>query len=234
MFKNYFIIAFRNLVKRKGFTLINILGLATGMAVCLLIVLFIHSELGYDNFETKGDRVYRVVLERKYPERSTAYSIIPLSVGKAIAKEFPEVECATLLADFSGADNFNVRVGDRIFEEKRVFSADSNFCRVFTPQLIEGDTANALVKPNMAIISERTAKKMFGSAAAAIGKTFETDFKLNFVVSGVCKDWPGNSHMDFNILLSSTSFPFQDQSNYTRFSNYAYLLLRPNASPAAL
>ena len=77
MFKNYFKVAFRNLLKRKGFSLINILGLAIGMAVCLLIVLFIQSELGYDKQNEKADNIYRVVLERSYPGRSTSYAIIP-------------------------------------------------------------------------------------------------------------------------------------------------------------
>jgi putative ABC transport system permease protein len=90
MFKNYFIVAFRNLLKRKGFSLINILGLATGMAVCLLIVLFIQSELGFDKQHEKADNIYRVVLERSYPGRSTSYAIIPQSIGAAIKNEYPE------------------------------------------------------------------------------------------------------------------------------------------------
>ena len=91
MLKNYFKVAIRSLLKRKGYTLINILGLATGMAVCLLIVLFIQDELSYDNFEKNGDNIYRVVLERKYPGRSTSYSMIPLSIGEAIQHDYPEV-----------------------------------------------------------------------------------------------------------------------------------------------
>ena len=81
MFRNYFKVAFRNLLKRKGFSLINILGLATGMAVCLLIILFIQSELSYDKHHEKADNIYRVVLERSYPGRATSYSIIPQSIG---------------------------------------------------------------------------------------------------------------------------------------------------------
>jgi putative ABC transport system permease protein len=86
MFRNYLKVALRNLSKRKGYSIINILGLAIGMAVCLLIVLFIQSELSYDNWQAKGDNIYRVVLERRYPGRSTSYSFIPQSIGEAIKR----------------------------------------------------------------------------------------------------------------------------------------------------
>ena len=234
MFANYFKVAIRNLLKRKAYTLINILGLATGMTVCFLIVLFIRSELSFDNFQQKGDRVYRVALERKYPERSSSYAIIPISIGDAIRHEFPEVEENTRLLDAVTNDNLFVKIGDKVFEEQHVFIADSNFFKVFTAILLEGDTATALQKPNTAVINERTAKKYFGSAANAIGKSIETDGQTKYLVSGVCKDWPDNSHMVFDILLSSSSFPFTRQPNYTGFSTYTYLLLRPNTSPAAL
>jgi len=234
MFRNYWKVAIRSLLKRKGFTLINILGLATGMAVCLLILLFIRRETGYDNFEPAGDRIYRVVLERKYPGRSTSYAIIPQSIGGAIQKEFPEVEASTGVQDITGNANFLVRIGDRNFEETRVLLADSLFFRVFPMHLLAGDTATALQQPNMAILNETTATKLFGSAGAALGKTFESENKQHYQVSGVCADWPDNSHISFNILLSAASFPFTKVPNFTGFSTYTYLLLRPNTDPAAL
>ncbi|HWK07816.1 MAG TPA: ABC transporter permease [Puia sp.] len=233
MFRNYLKVAIRNLFKRKVFTLINILGLATGMTVCLMIILFIRDELSYDNFQKNGDRIYRVVLERKYPGRSTFYADIPVSIGGAMQKEFPEVAVSTGLQDFSGKSNFILKIDDRIFEEKNVFLADSNFFRVFPTTLLEGDTSIALGKPNMTVINESTAKRLFGSTANALGKTFEMDGgNLRFQISGVCRDWPDNSHMQFNILLSANTFPAQ--KNYINFSTYTYLLLNKEASPASL
>ncbi|MHA4807065.1 ABC transporter permease [Flavitalea flava] len=234
MFKNYLKVAIRNLLKRKVYTLINILGLATGMAVCMLIILFIGHELSYDHFQGNGDRIYRVVLDRKYPERTTSYAIIPSSIGGAIRKEFPEVEASTGLIDLVGTGSQFVQIGERIFEEKKVFSADSNFFCVFNMGLLEGDTATALRKPNAAILNERTAKKYFGSAAAAIGRTFETDGQRQFMITGICRDWPENSHMQFDMLLSASSFPFLKEPNYTGFSTYTYLLVRKNISSFAL
>jgi len=236
MFRNYWKVAVRSLLKRKGFTLINILGLATGMGVCLLILLFIRHEVNYDRWEVNGDRIYRVVLERKYPDRATSYAIIPFSIGPAIRKEFPEVEESTGFGDFTGKDALLVRIGDRRFEERNVLTVDSTFFRVFPMALLEGDAATALQKPGMAVINESTAVRLYGSAAAAIGKEFETEVQQapRFRVTGVCADLPANSHIRFNILLSETSFPFAREVNYTGFSTYTYLRLRPNASPAAL
>jgi putative ABC transport system permease protein len=226
MFRNYVKVAVRSLLKRKAFTLINILGLAMGMAVCLLIVLFIRSELGYDNFHQHGDRIYRMVLDRKYPEHISSYAIIPASFGPAMQREFPEVEVATGLQDFSGPAGFFVKVGDKTFEERHALIADSNFFRVFTVDMLQGDTATALARPDMAVINESTAIRYFGSVSKAMGQYFETDGRQRFTISGVCKDWPENSHLDFDILVSLGSFPFSRTNQLYRFQHF-------HLSPAA-
>src|SRR5687767_11654624 len=203
MIRNYFKVAFRNLLKRKGYTLINILGLATGMAVCLLIVLFIQSELSFDKFHKKADQIHRVVLERKYPGRSTSYSMIPQTIGEAVKKEFPEVLESTRIYNFGAGGNFFVKIDDKVFEESAVLLADSNFFRVFTAEFLQGDVT-ALEKPNTVVLNESTAKRFYGSAENAVGKIFETDGDNNnkFMISAVCKDWPDNSHFIFNMLIS--------------------------------
>src|SRR6476620_12660932 len=106
MLKNFFKVAFRNLVKRKAYTLINILGLATGMAVCLLIVLYVQSELNYDKQQERGKNIYRLVLDRIYPGRTTSYCFIPQSIGAAAKTEFPEVRESVRFYNFTG-DNGN-------------------------------------------------------------------------------------------------------------------------------
>ena len=237
MFRNYLKVAWRNLLKRKAYTLINILGLATGMAACLLIVLFIQSELGYDAFQKKAANIYRIALERRYPGRSTMYAIIPQSIGAALQKEYPQVEECTRLFDLTNNGNFLLYMNGKTYEEQHVLAADSNFFRVFTCTMLAGDSANALMQHNSVILNEATAKKYFGSAAAAMGKQFEIDVnngKANFLITGVCRDWPANSHFTFNMLLSTTGLDFAQQSNYTGFSAYTYVLLHPDASPATL
>ena len=236
MFKNYFKVAFRNLLKRKGFSLINILGLATGMAVCLLIVLFIQSELSFDKQHEKSDNIYRVVLERSYPGRSTSYAIIPQSIGAAIKTEYPEVFESTRLFNFTGNGNFFLRIGEKTFEEKRVLAADSNFFRLFTCKILHGDAATALEKTHSAVINATTAKKYFGTTDV-VGKQFETDGNdttETFVITAVVADWPDNSHFLFDMLVSTSTYQFTRRLNYTGFAAHTYLLLNPNSSYKAL
>jgi len=236
MFKNYFIVAFRNLLKRKGFSLINILGLATGMAVCLLIVLFVQSELSFDKQHEKADNIYRVALERSYPGRSTSYAIIPQSIGAAIKTEYPEVLESTRLFNFAANGNFFLRIGEKTFEEKRVLAADSNFFRVFTCKVLHGDVTTALEKGHSAVINATTAKKYFGTTDV-VGKQFETDGNdttESFVITAVVADWPDNSHFLFDMLVSTNTFQFTRRLNYTGFAAYTYLLLNPNSSYKAL
>jgi len=239
MLKNYFKVALRNLLKRKAYASINILGLATGMAVCLLIVLFVQSELNYDRQHKHGKNIYRMVLDRIYPGRVTSYSIIPQSIGAAVKAEFPEVKESVRLFNFVGdGGNFFLRIDDKIFEEKKVLAVDSNFFRVFTAKILRGDAATALMKPNSVVVNETTAKKYFGSVDAAFNKTFEVDGNNNqnnvFQITAICADWPENSHFLFDLLISTTGFEFTRDLNYINFSAHTYFLLNPRASASAL
>ncbi|HXB33419.1 MAG TPA: ABC transporter permease [Puia sp.] len=234
MFSNYWKVAIRSLLKRKGYTAINILGLATGMAVCGMIVLFIHSELNYDDFQPNGDRIYRIVLDRIYPGRTTSYAEIPPSIRTAVYKEFPEVAVTTGFQDATTNGALPVEADDRSFYEPHAFLADSNFFQVFPTRFREGDPRTALKKPFTAVLPEATAKRYYGSAAAAMGKVMNVDDNLKFTVTGVCDDLPDNSHLAYNILLSAASLPFAQRTDYTGFDTYTYLLLKPHADPAAL
>jgi putative ABC transport system permease protein len=233
MFNNYWKVAIRSLLKRKGYTLINILGLATGMAVCGLIVLFIRSELSYDDFQPNGDRVYRLVLDRQYPGRTTSYAIIPAGIGDAVRMEFPQVAAKTGFQDATNNGTLNIKAGDKSFEETHVLQADSNFFRVFPARMLDGDPVTALQKPFTVVLTEQTAKRYFGSPAAAMGKVLETEGNQHFTVTAVCKDLPDNSHMAYDLLISAASFPVKEP-NYIGFSDYTYLLLNKDADPVAL
>jgi len=240
MIRNYLKVAFRNLLKRKAYTLINVLGLATGMAVCLLIVLFVQSELNYDQQHKQGKDIYRMVLDRIYPGRVTSYSLIPQSIGAAVKAEFPEVKESVRLFNFTGGGgNFFLRIGDKLFEEKRVFAVDSNFFRVFSAKVLKGDASTALMKPNSVVINATTAKKYFGSVDAAFNKTFEVDGNNNnnnnvFQITAITADWPENSHFLFDLLISTSGFEFTRDLNYINFSAHTYFLLNPGASAKAL
>jgi len=234
MLRNYFKVAIRNMIKRKGYTLLNILGLAVGMTVCLIIVLFVQGELSYDNFHLKGDRIYRLVLERKYPGRSTSYAIIPYSTGEAMQKEFPEIEQTVRMFNVAGDQGQFVRIGDNIFNERKLYFVDSNFFRVFTVPLLQGNPDKALTQYFSVVLNETTAKKYFGSAQNAIGKTIVID-DSTALITGVAKNMPLNSHFTFDFLVSTASVAnFIREPNYINFAAYTYFVLRPGADPKEL
>ena len=224
--------AWRNLFKRKANTLINIFGLSTGMAVCILLLLFIKDEKSFDSFHQNKDRIYRVVLERIYPGRSTSYAFIPASIGEAINTEFPEVKESTRIFSNGGGNTF-IKIGNIVFEEKNVMLADSNFFRVFSATPLAGNLLTALEKPNDVVLNETTAKKYFGSVKSALGNTLKIENRP-FNVAAVCKDWPANSHFDFSVLIASNTFLQNAPKNYINFSAHTYLLLKENSSSKAL
>ncbi|HLX92665.1 MAG TPA: ABC transporter permease [Puia sp.] len=233
MFQNYFRVMVRNLSKNKGYTLINLFGLATGVAVCMLLTLYIQSELGYDEFQDRGDQIFRLALERKYPTRSAFIGQIPRSIGEAVKREFPEVlESVRIM--FDSYDPMKVIVGDKTFIDNAVFTADSNFFNVFSSNFLEGDKNTALQKPLSVVLNETTAKRFFGSAANALGKEIDFFGEGKFLVTGVCEDWPAKSHFNFDILGTTSGLRFMSTPEYVYFGPYTYLLLNKNASAAAL
>ena len=131
MIRNYFKIAWRNLLRNRSYSLINIVGLAIGLACFMLIMLYVKDELSYDTFHDDGDRIYRMVLERKYPGRSRNYAIIPQSYAETVVKEFPEVESACRLFYFEG-NNVVLKVGEQLFEEDEYMWADTTFFDIFS------------------------------------------------------------------------------------------------------
>ncbi|MEP7323704.1 MAG: ABC transporter permease [Saprospiraceae bacterium] len=236
MFKNYFTLAWRNLVKRKGYSLINVAGLATGLAICMLIVLFIRNEMSYDNFIEGRENIFRLVVNRKYPGRSTSYSMIPQSYAAAVKAEFPEVKEVVRLYDFLGGGVAQYRYEDKRFEEKNVLFTDSTFFSVFNYPFIAGDPKTALDQPNSIVITATTAKKYFGSTDNAVGKMLKQEGNTNdpLKITGVCRDWPENSHFEFNILITTAGNRQFRAENFVNFGPHTYLLLNAAASDKKL
>lgn len=234
MIKNYLKIAYRSLMKRKAYSFINVIGLAIGMAVCLLIVLFIKSETGFDKFHKEGDNIYRLVVERKYPGRSTSYSNIPQSYAQAVKQEMPEVREAVRIFDFGGGAGFQLKYEDKKFEEKNALFADSNFFKVFQAEILSGNKEQALNKPNSVVLTERAAIKYFGSVDKAIGKSLQPEGNNPpLQVTAVCSNWPENSHFSFDMLLTTAGNQNFSNINYVNFAAHTYVLLNENASAAA-
>ncbi|EAZ79665.1 ABC transporter permease [Algoriphagus machipongonensis] len=215
MLKNYFKIAYRNLLKKKVYSFINIVGLGIGMACCVLIFMFVQDELSYDQFNEKGDRIFRVVhgyfgedeqVEVNSRENYWVWGNAP--VGPALELDFPEVE---KVVRFSGRADILFTIGDQTQQEEGIVFMDSTFFDVFSYELLEGDPKNALVAPFSVVLSETTARKYFGDQEA-LGKTLKGSDVAgradagDYTVTGVMKDLPSNSHLQFNTLLSLSTF----------------------------
>lgn len=227
MWKNYLKIAARNLLKNKVYTGINVLGLTLGFMCCMLILLHVKDELSYDKFIPDHEQIFRVALERIYPDHVSFYSIIPHSFAEVIPEEIKGVEEATRVFYF-GTGNI-ISFEDTPFEEDFMAGVDSNFFDVFDFELLVGSKETSLADPNTVVISETAATKLFKNQSA-LGKTIKQG-QQEFEITGVMKDIPDNSHMKLDYMFASSSFPFTKQENYTAFSAFTYLKIDPNVSP---
>ncbi|MBL7828427.1 MAG: ABC transporter permease [Saprospiraceae bacterium] len=236
MLTNYFKIAFRNILKYKGYSVINIMGLASGMAACLVILLFVADERSYDRSWPNGERIYRMALNRIYPDRQTGYAIIPPSYAGTVKKDFQEVEEAVRVSNFNTGGTTQVKWEERVFAEKYVLAADSAFFKVFQIQMLKGDPLTCLNQPGSLVMTASTAKRYFGSVEAAIGKTVYLlgNQPLPMNVTAVCSDLPENVHFKFDLLVTTKGVPFLEETNHISFAVCTYFLLRPGADWKAL
>ena len=232
MIRNFIKMAFRQILRSKGFSVINILGLAVGIASCVLILVYVRDELSYDRHLGNAENIYRLALDRKYPERTRSYAVTPYSFPGAMKDEFPEIKEAVRLFSL-GNNTVFLRIEDQLYEEENVLTADSTFFSVFNIELLRGDPAKALAQPNGAVLTASTARRFFGDNDP-IGKTIDVPNTENdLVVTGISRDIPENTHFTYDILLSSNApnFNFLQQPNFVNFFSYAYFVLEDGASP---
>ncbi len=225
MFRNYFKIAWRNLIHNKWFSAINIIGLAVGLATCLIIMLFVSHELSYDRFHKKADRIARVYFEGDVQGEKMKETIVMAPVAAAMKRDFPEVEDATRLQSFNWAPK--LLVDNREFRSDRVAYADPNFFDVFTLPFVQGDSKTALTEPNTVVLTKDVARKYFGKEDA-LGKIirFKTENKPPMKVTGVIEDIPSNSHFRFGLLASMESVEDAKQQNWMNSGYFTYIVLK--------
>ncbi len=234
MIKNYIKIAWRNLLKNKGYSSINILGLAIGLACCLLVVLYVQDELSFDHYHANKDRIYRVVHDWKEKNGTETHQVWGNApVGDALKADFPEIE---KVVQFSGQISILLKQGDKAFQEENIFCMDSTAFDVFSWQFIAGNPKTALTAPYSIVLTEKLAKKYFGNSNP-IGQTIEGGVTGGraapgiYTVTAVIEDLPSNSHFTFDALLSMSSFRQSwsevfEMWGYVDF--YTYLLLPEN------
>lgn len=232
MIRNYFKVAFRALVKNKSLSIINILGLSTGMACSLLIFLFAKDELSYDRFHRDSARIYRVVKDfinddgSRIPDATT-----PAPLAKAMQREIPEVEKITRIHPNWGGTTL-IQVGDKTFSEQLVWRVDSSFFDVFTFPFIRGDAKHALNDVNSIVLTESAARRYFGDDDP-IGRTLRLDQQSDVSVTGVIKDVPDQSHFHFDFLLSFRRLPAEIETNWGGYNYYTYVKVEPGTDVAA-
>lgn len=231
MFRNYIKITWRNLQRNKISSIINIGGLAIGLACVLLIGMYVKDELSYDHFFKDADRIYRVNTHEKLGNDEFTAGHTPPPVGLALANNFPEIESYTRI--FKPGDEIvhYIKNGQKnSLTEKSILSVDSNFLQFFSYQLLEGARANCLDGPNSVVLTERAAKKYFGTTSA-IGKNLVFDeYSAPFVVTAILKDIPAQSSLQFDVLQSNIGMPPVKHFNWSWvwLQMGSYVKLRPN------
>ena len=227
MIRNYFKIAFRNIARHKAFATINIAGLSIGMACSIFILLWVQNELSYDKFHKNAASIYRL------PGGGSTNS------GPMVPELKAKIPAIKNFVRFSHLTTTVFATGTKRFEEKAVFYADSTLLQVFTFPLINGNAETALARPDAVLITEDMAKKYFGTEDP-LGKYLRRDNKDNVVVTGVLKNIPANSHLQFDFIMPFSAIAHTDwrlkDNIWDSYDFYDYIQLDENfkATPAAL
>jgi len=229
MFKNYLKVAFRNLLRHKAYSLINIFGLAIGMSLCILVLIYVQDELSYDTFHEKSDRIYRIVQVEDHDGQILHYMRIGAGINYRMETDFPEaIEKTVRLLP---AGEVWTKFGDELFREERLYVADETFFDIFSFKFLDGDPKTALKEPNSIVLNRTTAEKYFGSADW-VGKMVRVDIPgvPLLEVKGVMEDMPANSHFHPDLLVSFSSIINEQNAQFFNqvFGNtvWSYILLK--------
>ncbi|HMB93897.1 MAG TPA: ABC transporter permease, partial [Rhodothermales bacterium] len=239
MLRNYFRVAFRNLRKHTGYTFINVVGLTVGIACCVMIMLFVQSELGFDRFHANADRLYRLNKVVTPQTGGTERHVISSGpMGPTLAADYPEVEQAVRVLPWF--DEILTTHGETSIKLETTVFVDSNFFDVFSFELLRGDPNTALAAPLSMVLSEETARAFFGNEDP-MGQTLIGLNGFEFTITGIAKNPPANSHLTYDALASWSSLvpgngglDFGWLTSWFPQAIYTYLLLTPDADPAAL
>jgi len=231
MLTNYIKVALRHLRRQPLYTSLNMLGLTMGLAASLLILLYLGQELSYDQYHSKGERIYRVSADIKEPDDAFRWAVTQLPLAKELKAQFAEVEQYTRFID-AGRTRFQREGQDNSFFQEQVYFVDSTVFDVFSFEIIQGDVQQALERPNSIVLSESAAKAMFGEENP-IGQTIKTD-NFTLQVTATYADMPQNSHIVASAMISTNSNErFNRADGWGGFGIYTYVLLRAGTDPAA-
>lgn len=238
MLKNYIKIAWRNIIRNKLFSSINIIGLSISIACCSIIYLYVSYELSFDDYNEKADRLFRLVTSVKEPKKLVEFARTSPPVTERVKYNFPEVADVTRFCESQRIISYK---GKKIPDTKILY-ADSALLDMFSLGLIEGDARKALVNPYSIVITQSMAKRYFGNEEA-FGKMMQLADTVNLVVTGIIKDIPKNSHFTTDCFISSVTRNdlFKNDSNWIdgekawlNCSIFSYILIKENTDPKTL
>jgi putative ABC transport system permease protein len=231
MFNNLLKHSIRSFKRQRAYIVINILGLAIGIACSLLITLYVINEASYDKFNIKKDRIFRVILNGKLGEQEIIAASTPAVMGPTLPREFPEVEDFLRMNDVGP---IVVQYEQQFFTDNDIVQADSSFFNFFTIPVIKGDPENLLNGPHKVVLSETTAKKLFGDENPVDKLIKIGSDTTKFVITGIMKDVPSNSHFNASMVTSFMTNPRSKDPTWMNNSFSLYLLLKPNSSPTTV
>lgn len=231
MFKNYLKIAFRNLLKQKAYSIINIVGLTIGITCCLLIVLFVLDELSYDKHREKADQIYRVAVKSRIGNQELDEAVTSDLMARTLVQEYPEVKQATRIIH---TPNMLVRYEEKVFNETQFLWVDSTFFDVFSARMLYGDPKTALKDHHTVVMTEATALKYFNNLADAIGKIVHYEDGTPYRVSGIVENPPANSHFHYGMLCPLSSWEWNYPGFWLNHYMYTYIVLQKNFPPKQL
>ena len=221
MIRNYIKIAWRNIRKNKLYSAVNIIGLTTGIAACLLIGLYIWNEVTYDNFHDKADRIAKVYMDYQYSGTRSQTDVTGTKVGPQFQRTFPQVETYVRTMKSSSS----VSNGIESFEEDGILYADADFFQLFSFPLLRGNEATVLDAPRKVVLTPATARKYFG-ASDPIGQTLQLDGgHEEYQVTGISEAPPLNSQLQYDMLISFSTLAAADDEEWTTANYHTYLLL---------
>jgi len=229
MLKNHIKLTWRHLRRRKIFSAINIFGLAVGMACSVLVMVYVYDELSFDRFHDRSDRIYRIVSKGLFIDFQINQTGTPYPLAETLRDDYPDNFLVTQIAR---AGKPLIRAGEKNFLEERSIAADPSFFDVFTFPLTAGDPRSVLSEPNQAVISESSAKRLFGES-----DPMDQIFHMNdadYKISGIMSDVPQNSHFHFDIVYSITSLSWYGESHWLNNNYSTYVAVPENFSMARL
>lgn len=229
MLRNHLTIAFRNLSKNRIFSLLNIVGLATGLTVTMLIGLYVRDEWSFDRFHEKADRIFRINYDARVGGEEHPMAVSPAPMGAAFVRDYPAVED---FCRFRQWGFITVKKGNEAIEEGDNTYVDNSFFSIFSMPLIEGDPRTALIEPNTVVISEKMAQKYFGSTTGVVGRTLRINEHSDRRITGVMQNIPAQSHFHYDFLFSMSTIEEGNNDMWLSNNFQTYLLLRPGASAA--